>query len=77
MKKKSTSEKRLPDNGVQSPLFNGGKPNPPLTNGVEVQEHVTKATVLDLQRYSRWAEKALENKRNTKVRNHHIRPKAA
>ena len=35
---------------------------PPISNGAEVQEKVTKETIIDVQRYLRWADKAMQPK---------------
>ena len=43
---------------------------PPTSNGAEVQEKVTKETIVDIQRYLRWAEKALQPKERRDRRSH-------
>jgi hypothetical protein len=51
---------------------------PPTSNGADVQETVTKENIVDIQRYLRWADKAMQSR---SARNHgdrgHASPKAA
>jgi hypothetical protein len=51
---------------------------PPTSNGAEVQENVTKENIVDIQRYLRWADRAIQPRT---VKNHsskgHIHSKKA
>jgi hypothetical protein len=51
---------------------------PPTSHGADVQENVTKENIVDIQRYLRWADKAIQSRRakNQSGRGH-ARPKAA
>jgi hypothetical protein len=35
---------------------------PPAANGAEVQEKVTEENIVDIQRYLRWADKAIKSR---------------
>jgi hypothetical protein len=52
------------ENGLTSPLPEGvngeTRPTPPTEEPADVEENVTKANVLDIQRYLRWADKFLK-----------------
>jgi hypothetical protein len=39
---------------------------PPASNGAEIQEKVTKENIVDIQRYLRWADKAIKSHLPTK-----------
>lgn len=49
---------------------------PPTSNGTEVQENVTKANVLEIQRYLRWADEAMKKPTPHKQARRRV-PKAA
>jgi len=50
---------------------------PPTSNGADVQENVTKENIVDIQRYLRWADKAMESQPKNESGRGHARPKAA
>ena len=51
---------------------------PPTSNDADVQENVTNANIVDIQRYLRWADKAMQSRtaKNQSSRGH-ARRKAA
>jgi hypothetical protein len=50
---------------------------PPLADGSQVQEKVTKAAVVDIERYVHLADKLLAENKQGKESEHGSRPKAA
>ena len=50
---------------------------PPTSDGTEVQENVTKENIVDIQRYLRWADKAMESHSANKHSRNPQAPKAA
>ena len=55
------------ENGLTSPLPETAdteiRPAPPTEQPADVEENVTKANVLDIQRYLRWADKILKREK--------------
>ena len=50
---------------------------PPASNGADVQENVTKENIVDIERYLRWADKAMESHPKNQRGRGHAPPKAA
>lgn len=63
LKKRARSEKMLP---ITAPIcgseINGEvELTPPISNSAEVQQNLTKESIVDINRYLRWADKAMES----------------
>jgi hypothetical protein len=80
LKKQARSENRLPITAPirASEISAEVELTPPTSNGADVEENVTQTDVVDIQRYLRWANKALQSRpAKNQDRRGHAPPKAA
>jgi len=54
------AEKNVPTSPLPESANAETRPTPPTEEPADVEENVTKANVLDIQRYLRWADKFLK-----------------
>ena len=79
MKKKGNNESSIPATAPfrAQEISAEVELTPPTSDGADVEENVTRANVVDIQRYLRWADTAINSRRSRKQRRKGTPKKAA
>jgi hypothetical protein len=66
LKKKANNENKVPATAplLASEVSAHVELTPPTSNSADVEENVTRVNVVDIQRYLRWADKAINSRRS-------------